>query len=76
MLAFALAALLYLVTEELLAEAHETPDVPLVTALFFAGFLRFLLLGMPEWEPVARRRLQRDCRAGPGCATPLSRPAA
>ena len=48
MLAFALAALLYLVTEELLAEAHETPDVPLVTALFFVGFLLFLMLGMLE----------------------------
>lgn len=46
--AFALAALLYLVTEELLAEAHETPDVPLVTALFFLGFLIFLVLGMLE----------------------------
>lgn len=45
-LAFALAALLFLVTEELLAEAHETPDVPYVTALFFLGFLIFLVLGM------------------------------
>ncbi len=45
-LAFALAALLFLVTEELLVEAHETPDVPYVTALFFAGFVLFLVLGM------------------------------
>ncbi len=42
--AFALIALLYLVTEELLVEAHETPDTPLVTALFFVGFLALLLL--------------------------------
>ena len=45
-LSFALAALLYLVTEELLVEAHEEPETPLVTASFFAGFLLFLVLGM------------------------------
>lgn len=43
-LAFGLIALLYLVTEELLAEAHETPDRPWVAAMFFAGFLLLLLL--------------------------------
>ena len=32
--AFGLIALLYLVTEELLIEAHETPDRPWVTAMF------------------------------------------
>ena len=37
-------ALLYLVVEELLREAHETPDTPLVTAAFFGGFLLLLLL--------------------------------
>jgi ZIP family zinc transporter len=42
--AFSLIALLYLVTEELLAEAHETPDRPWVTALFFVGFLLLLAL--------------------------------
>ncbi|MGB7421450.1 ZIP family metal transporter [Comamonas flocculans] len=42
--AFGLIALLYLVTEELLIEAHETPDRPWVTAMFFAGFLALLLL--------------------------------
>lgn len=42
--AFGLVALLYLVTEELLVEAHETPDRPWVTAMFFAGFLILLLL--------------------------------
>lgn len=42
--AFALIALLYLVTEELLVEAHEVPDTPWITAMFFAGFLILLLL--------------------------------
>ncbi|MFK3841814.1 ZIP family metal transporter [Serratia sp. NPDC087055] len=44
-LAFGLIALLYLVTEELLVEAHEGgKDTPLTTAMFFAGFLLLLLL--------------------------------
>lgn len=43
-LAFAVAALLYLVTEELLTEAHETEDTPLLTATFFVGFLIVLVL--------------------------------
>lgn len=42
--AFGLIALLYLVTEELLVEAHETPDRPWVTAMFFVGFLLLLLV--------------------------------
>lgn len=42
--AFGLIALLYLVTEELLVEAHETPDRPWVAAMFFVGFLLLLLL--------------------------------
>lgn len=42
--AFGLIALLYLVTEELLIEAHEVPDRPWVTAMFFAGFLILLTL--------------------------------
>ncbi len=41
--AFGLIALLYLVTEELLVEAHETPDTPLITAMFFVGFLLLLI---------------------------------
>jgi ZIP family zinc transporter len=45
-LSFGLAALLYLVTEELLVEAHEEPETPLITSSFFAGFLLFLILGM------------------------------
>lgn len=43
-LSFGLVALLYLVTEELLVEAHETADTPWITAMFFAGFLLLLLL--------------------------------
>ncbi len=43
-LAFGLIALLYLVTEELLVEAHQTPDRPWVTAMFFVGFLAILVL--------------------------------
>lgn len=43
--AFGLIALLYLVTEELLVEAHEqAEDTPWITALFFLGFLVLLVL--------------------------------
>jgi ZIP family zinc transporter len=45
-LSFGLAALLYLVTEELLMEAHEEKESPLITSAFFVGFLFFLILGM------------------------------
>lgn len=45
-LSFGSAALLYLVTEELLVEAHEGAETPFATAMFFVGFLLFLLLGM------------------------------
>lgn len=44
MLTFGLMALLFLVTEELLVEAHEVEERSWVTALFFAGFLGLLLL--------------------------------
>lgn len=43
-LSFGLIALLYLVTEELLIEAHEKPDSPLISAMFFVGFLGLLLI--------------------------------
>lgn len=43
-LSFGAAALLYLVTEELLSEAHEQEDTPWVTALFFVGFLILFVL--------------------------------
>ena len=43
--AFGLVALLYLVIEELLMEAHEGgAEAPWITATFFAGFLLLLLL--------------------------------
>lgn len=42
-LSFGAAALLYLVTEELLVEAHETKDTPLITSSFFLGFLVIFL---------------------------------
>jgi zinc transporter, ZIP family len=46
LIAFGAAALIYLVTEELLVEAHnpKTTENPLTAALFFVGFL--LLLGI------------------------------
>lgn len=43
-LAFGVVALLYLVTEELLEEAHEIRDTPVITSAFFAGFLIIYLL--------------------------------
>ena len=47
-LAFGLAALLFLVTEELLVEAHEEAETPTTTAMFFAGFLLFLIIGITK----------------------------
>jgi zinc transporter, ZIP family len=43
-LGFGVAALLYLVTEDLLLEAHATADTPAITATFFLGFLIPLVL--------------------------------
>jgi ZIP family zinc transporter len=48
LLSFGCAALLFLVTEELLTEAHESADTAVTTTMFFVGFLIFLLLGMLE----------------------------
>ncbi len=45
-LAFGLSALMYLVTEELLVEAHENVDTPFSTAVFFVGFFVFLLIAV------------------------------
>lgn len=45
-LAFGVAALLYLVTEELLVEAHEVPETAAITSAFFAGFLVLLVIDM------------------------------
>lgn len=43
-LGFGAAALLYLVVEELLVEAHEGADNAVLTAMFFVGFLALYLL--------------------------------
>ena len=45
-LGFGSAALLYLVTEELLVEAHDVPETPLITAAFFVGFLALFVIEM------------------------------
>jgi ZIP family zinc transporter len=45
-LAFGVAALLYLVTEELLVEAHEGKDTPLQTGMFFFGFIALFMVDM------------------------------
>ena len=45
-LSFGLSALLFLVTEELLREAHEEKESVWHTSAFFIGFLLFLVLGM------------------------------
>lgn len=46
LLAFGAAALLYLVTEELLVEAHEVPETPITAATFFSGFLLLFVIEM------------------------------
>lgn len=46
MLSFGAAALLYLVTEELLVEAHEEPETPALTGAFFLGFVVLLVVEM------------------------------
>jgi len=45
-LSFGLSALLFLVTEELLTEAHEEKETVWHTSAFFFGFLLFLIFGM------------------------------
>lgn len=45
-LSFGAAALLFLVTEELLEEAHEVKETPLLTTMFFVGFLALMVLEM------------------------------
>lgn len=49
LLAFGSAALLYLVTEELLVRAHEHGETRLVTSLFFLGF--FIVLAADLMSP-------------------------
>jgi ZIP family zinc transporter len=45
-MSFGVAALLYLVTEELLTEAHEVDETPLLTSMFFLGFIVLLMIEM------------------------------
>lgn len=45
-LSYGVAALLYLVTEELLTEAHEVDETPVLTSMFFVGFLALLMIEM------------------------------
>ncbi len=45
-LSFGIAALLYLVVEELMVEAHEGPENPWLCATFFVGFLVLLMIEM------------------------------
>lgn len=45
-MSFGVAALLYLVTEELLVEAHEVDETPILTSMFFVGFIALLLIEM------------------------------
>ncbi|MGV7242060.1 ZIP family metal transporter [Caballeronia sp. M23-90] len=44
LLGFGTVALLFLVTEELLVEAHEVPETSFATAAFFVGFIVFFLI--------------------------------
>ena len=46
LLAFGVAALLYLVTEELLVEAHEGKETPAQAAMFFLGFILLFVIDM------------------------------
>ena len=46
LLAFGVAALLYLVMEELLVEAHEEPETPFQTSMFFVGFIVLFTVDM------------------------------
>jgi ZIP family zinc transporter len=43
-IAFGAAALLFLVTEELLTEAHQVKENPFLTSAFFVGFLALFVL--------------------------------
>lgn len=47
-LAFAAAALLWLVVEELLVEAHEVTERPWMAVMFFVGFLALFVLASLE----------------------------
>ena len=53
LLAFVCAALPFPVTEELPTEAHEFADTAVTTAMFFVGFLIFLLPGVVQQRPAS-----------------------
>ncbi|MFN8111342.1 MAG: transporter [Thermoleophilia bacterium] len=63
LIAFASAALLYLVTEELLVEAHNAPDGPVATGAFFLAFLGDPGAGRGH-PPTPRRAGMRPPRTG------------
>jgi ZIP family zinc transporter len=46
LLGIGIVALMYLVVEELLVEAHEVDETPWAIAAFFVGFLMFLVIEM------------------------------
>ena len=46
LLSLASSALMYVVTEQLLVEAHEQMRSALLAATFFVGFLSIMVLGM------------------------------
>jgi ZIP family zinc transporter len=45
-LAFSAAALIYLVTDELLVEAHEQEEKPYSTLVLFSGFVLFWMISL------------------------------
>jgi ZIP family zinc transporter len=45
-LSFGAAALMYLVVEELLVEAHKVQETPFITVAFFSGFVSLYLLDL------------------------------
>jgi hypothetical protein len=53
-LSFSAAALLYLVTEELLMEAHEVEEKPIATLVLFGGFLVFWAIQLMGHRPHQR----------------------
>lgn len=77
-LSFGAAALLRLVTEGLLVEAHEVPATPLATASFFIGFLELFLIEMVStserrWRPHAAVSGAAVCAGAPARPRPAPR---
>ena len=57
---FGVAALLYLVTEELLVRAHSVPDTKRATVMFFAGFLLIIVIDMMIRPPFDESELSKN----------------